>query len=914
MSYFLWRISSNELQADYFCRLLTAASIFMPITAYHFSIVLFSRKANRMLRYGYIGAFLLCLMLPSGLILQGVSPKFNHRYWPDAGPLTWLYLTYFFGYLLMCAWVFLSEWKQHLGIHAAGNLFLLFTWIAGCLGGITNFPLWFGIPVQPYGNVFIGFFLIFLSQALYSNFFTVRFQIYKKFFYIILCMSAALVYVLFITYYFNTKNTPLSSDSIWIHAIGAFLVIVIISWTVSFIKNSVEKILAAVFLSEPTSDLIELKELPNQFAEFNDQQSLLNFVANALKKNVPTRNSAIFKKEIVGGDFRMIAKHGQFPASEPLRNIASNDPLVESFVQNPRCLVIDKISKNLDSSVYQSLLDLRNAVNLSLLIPIFSNQQLYGLILLGPLKAKQHWGDETTAILFNLGAQIGLHFRTIELEGIVDLRSTELEQRTQQLEKAHQQKRNFLTSFNHEIRNPLNGIINISQLLAEEKGLTDTQSELIKYLVSCKQHLEQLIIPTLDYNSLEAGIYNYSEESFDVNVVLKSIVAMHTHQAAVKGLQIKAPATSVQNTWIGAVTPLRQILINLVSNAIKYTSKGSVSLQMSYQQLEGNITATFSIIDSGTGIPISQQQEIFQPLTRLAEHRNSQPGSGMGLSISRRIAQVLQGELYLQSSSPEVGTVFKLTLPFKLGATIAEDAHSTRTKLVLSKKMVLLADDMDFNRYAYRILLERMGAKVKEAKDGAEALQKLQSSNFDLAILDISMPLMDGTQVIQKYLSSPVVKPPVFIAFSAQTDSVFTTKVLSAGFQHFIGKPLTIDKLRALFHSNEFKNPPAQGNLLNYLGGDDAAKITQLKDRYRQSFSQGLAEITQLIERRELSKLGDCVHKLRGLACLQNNTIEMKALDEMAVLIAANALPHEYTQLLDELNTFLTDDAVSCRK
>ena len=185
------------------------------------------------------------------------------------------------------------------------------------------------------------------------------------------------------------------------------------------------------------------------------------------------------------------------------------------------------------------MLDLRNAVNLSLLIPIFSNQQLYGLILLGPLKAKQHWDDETTAILFNLGAQIGLHFRTIELEGIVDLRSTELEQRTQQLEKAHQQKRNFLTSFSHEIRNPLNGIINISQLLAEEKGLTDTQSELIKYLISCKQHLEQLIIPTLDYNSLEAGIYNYSEESFDVNVVLKSIVAMHTHQAAVKGLQIK---------------------------------------------------------------------------------------------------------------------------------------------------------------------------------------------------------------------------------------------------------------------------------------------------------------------------------------------------------------------------------------
>ena len=139
--------------------------------------------------------------------------------------------------------------------------------------------------------------------------------------------------MLVITYYFNTINTPLSPESIWIHGIGAFLLIALTSWVVSTIKYQVERALEAVFLSEPTSDLIELKELPNQFAEFNDQQSLLNFVANALKKNVPTRNSAIFTKEIVGGDFRMIAKHGQFPASEPLRNIASNDPLVESLVK-----------------------------------------------------------------------------------------------------------------------------------------------------------------------------------------------------------------------------------------------------------------------------------------------------------------------------------------------------------------------------------------------------------------------------------------------------------------------------------------------------------------------------------------------------------------------------------------------------
>jgi signal transduction histidine kinase/CheY-like chemotaxis protein len=920
MGYFLWRVSSSEIQADYFCRLLTAASIFMPITAYHFSIILSGEKVNRPLHYGYLGALILCLMLPSGLIMQGVKPKFGHRYWPEAGPLAWLYLTYFFGYLLASAGVFIRGWKEHLGNRAAGNLFFLCTWIAGCLGGITNFPLWFDIPVQPYGNVFLCLFLIFLSQALYSNFFTVRFQIYKNLFHLILCASAALVYVLLITYYFNTINTPLSPELIWIHGIGAFLLIALTSWVVSTIKYQVERALEAVFLNEPTIGLTKLKELPAKFTEFNDNLSLLNFVANSVEQFVPTQNLAIFTKEPESDSYRTVAKRGHFPDAAPLHEIASNDPLIESLTNNPRALDINKVTKSIDPLVYQSLVDLRNASNVSMLIPIFSNQQLFGLILLGPLKSKQDWDNQTTTILFTLSAQIGIHFRTLELEAIVDLRSTELEQRNKQLETAHIEKHNFLTSFSHEIRNPLNGIINISQLLAEEKGLTKVQSELIDYLISCKQHLEQLIIPTLDYSSLEAGIYNCTEETFDINIILKSIIAMHTHQAKSKGLQISMSTTEVRNNWIGAVTPLRQILINLTTNAIKYTTSGTVRLQLSYQQLDGNITATFLITDTGPGISTDRHKDIFEPLTRLTENQNSQPGSGMGLSISRKIAQTLQGTLSLKESSP-IGSVFELTLPFKLGASIDVNISPSTTPQILNDKRVLLADDMDFNRYAYRILLERMGAIVSEVCNGEQALEKLQSEHFDVVILDINMPMMSGIEVAREYFLTPTINPPVFIAYSALNDKETADNCLNTGFHHFIEKPLTNEKLRLLFNSKEFnskefnskesKSIPPQGDLLDYLGGGDSAKVAQLNKRYRQSFNQGLAELTQLIKQREQSEMHSCMHKLRGLACLQNNTNEMRILDEMSVLIAANALPHKYTELLDQLKDSVTDNAIS---
>ena len=911
MGYFLWRVSSSEIQADYFCRLLIGASIFMPITAYHFSIILSGGKVNRPLQYGYLGALILCLMLPSGLIIQGVKPKFGHRYWPEAGPLAWLYLTYFIGYLLLSARVFLRGWREHLGNRATGNLFLLFTWIAGCLGGITNFPLWFDIPIQPYGNALTGIFLFLLSQVLYSGLFPVRFQFYKIIFHLTLCASAALVYLEVITHHFSTLNTPLSAESTWMHGIGAFLVIVLIYWSISALKYQVDRILDTVFLSEPTIGLTELKELPAIFAECNDNLSLLNLVVKVLEGVVPSQNLSIFTNEIKGGNYRIVAKHGKFSDSQSLRELASNDPLIESLANNPRALDINKVTKSIDSSVYQSLVDLHNELNVSMLIPIFSNQKIYGLILLGPRKSTQDWDNQTTAVLFNLGAQIGIHFRTMELEAIVELRSAELEQRTRQLEKVHLEKRNFLTSFSHEIRNPLNGIINISQLLAEEKGLTDTQSELIDYLISCKQHLEQLIIPTLDYSSLEAGIYNCTEESFDVNIILKSIIAMHAHQAASKGLRICMSPTEVRNNWIGAVTPLRQILINLVSNAIKYTTSGTVSLQLSYQQLEDNITATFSIKDTGPGIPMILEDAIFRPLNRLTENQNNQPGSGMGLSISRRIAQTLHGTLKLKEPETESGAVFELKLPFKLGTAINVNSSVNKTKLVLNKKSVLLADDMDFNRYAYRILLERMGAIVVEAGNGEQALEKLQSENFDVVILDINMPLMNGIEVAQEYFLTSTVNPPLFIAYSALTDSGTVKKCLSAGFSHFIEKPLTVDKIKVLFNSKKHKSTPPQGSLLDYLGGEDANKTAQLELRYRRSYAQGLAELMQVIKLRDQIATGSCVHKLRGLACLQNNPNVMKTLDAIAVLIAANAAPHEYTQLLDQLKTYVTDDAVA---
>jgi signal transduction histidine kinase/CheY-like chemotaxis protein len=738
----------------------------------------------------------------------------------------------------------------------------------------------------------------------------VRVQFYKMLIHLILCACVASVYLIGVSHYFNTLKTPLSTNYTLMHGISAFLVIVSIYWSVSALKCQVERILDVMFPSEPTTELTELKELPATFSECDDNQSLLNLVLNVLNQIVPTHDLTILKKEIKGSNYCVVAKHSKSADSQLHHVLTSNDPLIESLANNPRPIVINKVSKGIHSSAYQSLIHLRDELNLSLLIPFFSNQQIYGLILLGPPCKTQGWDYQTTAVLFNLGAQIGNHFRTLELEALVELRCAELKQRNQQLEKAHIEKRNLLTSFSHEIRNPLNGIINISQLLAEEKGLTNTQSELINYLISCKQHLEQLIIPTLDYSSLEAGIYNCTEESFDVNVIIKGLIAMHSKQAARKGLQLNCDLTEVTHTWFGPVTPLRQILINLISNAIKFTGSGSVKLQLSYKQHEDNITATFSVKDSGSGIALNQQDAIFRPLSSGSLNKKNQPGSGVGLSISRRIAQTLHGTLRLKNPGAVSGSVFELTLPFKLGTAINVNTRRNKTQAVLNQKCVLLADDMDFNRYAYRILLERMGATVVEVSNGEQALEKLQSEKFDVVILDINMPVKSGIEVAQEYFLISTDNHPLFIAYSALTDTETVKNCLSAGFSHFIEKPLTADKLSSLFNSKKDKSCPPQGSLLDYLGGENADKVAQLELRYRRSYTQGLTELVQVTKRRDQSAIRSCVHKLRGLACLQKNPNVMKTLDEITLLIAANTAPDEYTQLINQLTTYVTDNPV----
>jgi signal transduction histidine kinase/DNA-binding NarL/FixJ family response regulator len=850
-------------------------------------------------------------LLPSGLILKGVSAKFGHVYWPDAGSLTWLYLTYFFGYLFASGWALVAGWRRHIGGRASGQIFILVTCFSAFIGGATNFPLWYDVPIQPYGNVLGAVYVFLWGHGLCNNRVPgLSLNFYKACAGLLLSCSAALFYLLIITFFWNASGAVIPTESIWMHGLGAFLISILIFWGVPPLKLWTERVLEGVFRTELTSGLSELEDLPAKLSDLEDNQSIFEMTAETLLSSLDISNLALFAMDTSECHYRSRVSFGKFPNPPEGCVIREENPIIKSLSHHPRCLVLDEIREDMDPSSYQALVSLRNELKVSLIAPIFSNHEMYGLIVLGPLKQGQNWSEEAVSILFSVGAQIGINFRTRELEAMVKQRSIELEQRNLELVKANNVKQDFLASISHEIRNPLNGILGITRLLVEDKGLTQTQSELIAHLVSCKSHLDQLITPVLNYSSLEAGVFKHTSEPFDVNVAVNSVVAMYEDQAREKGLQLKVDLSEIHNLWIGAITPLKQILINLVSNGIKYTPRGSVSIKLSYQEQNERIAAAFIVEDTGSGIPLEQQEYVFRQFTRLTEHEESQiPGTGLGLAIARKMAEVMQGALRLESNV-ETGACFVLELPFQLGEALdvnAVELRQNQTHQILRNKKVLVADDMDFNRFINRVMLEKMGAVVEEAMNGEVALLKLRSEIFDLAILDINMPGLSGIEVVREYCSVPTVNSPQFIALSAHATSKMTNQCLSEGFDHFIEKPLEPEKLGAWFGSEVNESSVSATSLLDYLGNNDPDEIASIERRFRKSFYQELERLMQVVQISDQKAKHDCVHKLRGLASLRKNKVVQGLLDEISTLIAANASSNEYFQLFDQLKVHVNE-------
>jgi CheY-like chemotaxis protein len=367
---------------------------------------------------------------------------------------------------------------------------------------------------------------------------------------------------------------------------------------------------------------------------------------------------------------------------------------------------------------------------------------------------------------------------------------------------ASRAKSAFLATMSHELRTPLNAILGYAQILRRGADLNDRQASGLHTIQESGEHLLTLINDILDLARIEAGRLELLPGALNLLVFLRivaDIIRVRAEQKSV--LFVCALAPDLPPAVLVDERRLRQVLLNLLGNAVKFTDHGQVTLRVRSEEAGTGAARnfshlTFEVEDTGIGMTEQQKARLFQPFEQLAEVRRREGGAGLGLAISRQLVQLMGGEIQVMSE-PGKGSRFwfSLQLPILDAEIAVPSAAPVVTGYEGMPKKVLVVDDVVANRAVLADALEALGFEIHEAENGRDGLTRAESLNPDLIVMDVMMPVMDGLEAIRRLRQMAALKDAPVIAVSATTSPEDRDRALAAGANAFLTKPIDLDGL-----------------------------------------------------------------------------------------------------------------------
>jgi len=364
-------------------------------------------------------------------------------------------------------------------------------------------------------------------------------------------------------------------------------------------------------------------------------------------------------------------------------------------------------------------------------------------------------------------------------------------------EVANQAKSTFLANMSHELRTPLNAILGFSRLLVRDPGVSTEQNEMLDIINRSGEHLLGMVNDVLSLSRIEAGRLELKQEDFNIRQMLLDIGRIFKSRAEGKGLRFNLDLDTDLAPWLqGDAGKLRQVLINLLGNAIKFTREGQVWLQAREQPAEGDpsrVVLQLEVGDTGSGISKDQLDRVFESFVQGEHATNGEGGSGLGLTISKSLVEMMGGEITVESEAGQ-GTLFKVNIPLQLAEPVAAPIKAPVAEVVKLQTSqqewrILVVDDNLENRLLLTNLLTLVGFTVREADDGQQALALFQDWSPHFIWMDMRMPVMDGYQATKEIRTLPGGEAVRIVAVTASAMEEQQDEILACGCDELVRKP-----------------------------------------------------------------------------------------------------------------------------
>ena len=386
--------------------------------------------------------------------------------------------------------------------------------------------------------------------------------------------------------------------------------------------------------------------------------------------------------------------------------------------------------------------------------------------------------------------------------------------RTAELLKASAAKDEFLAGISHEIRNPMNGVIGIAETIRTEKLDADSRHK-FGLLRQCASHLASLLEDILDFSLLQADAIELEAKRFELVELVASIAAITAAESEMRGIPVKiAVAPTAPAILTGDPRRIRQILLNFVGNALKFSGRGQVNVTVWGKVVGAQQTEViFAVLDNGPGISLDEQKRLFTRFERGAAAQQGQvSGAGLGLALCKGLAEKMGGRIWLESE-PGHGSCFYFSARFASTETVTPPSPDTGQSAIGLGQTALVVDDEEYNRIVLTDLLEALGFIVQSAADGPTALALARHQTFDMVCLDYDLPGMNGLETSRAIRALPNHSArALIVATTAFTSPEKRTQCTAAGMNAFLGKPVTMERLRKVLFTayndgNTFPRP-----------------------------------------------------------------------------------------------------------